>query len=123
MRTLTFVLLCLVGFGCAKVSGEEEAKRSFDRAYDQWVSDCKRPEIAISSDTRTYTSLPSYRAIIALGRSALPYLRQKMEHDTGFDFMLAYAAIEIEGWHLSEFHTSSGQELRDRVLAKMRANE
>jgi len=123
MRTLTYILLCLVAFGCGKVSGEKEAKRNFDRSYDQWISDCKRPEIAVSSNTRTYTSLPSYRAIVALGRPALPYLKQKMEHDTGSDFMLASAAIEIEGWSLSEFHASSGQELRDQVLAKMRANQ
>ena len=123
MRTLTFIVICLVALGCHDTAGRTEPQRDFDRSYNLWVSDCKRPEIAVSSDSRTYTSLPSYRAIVALGRPALPYLKQKMEHDTGFDFMLAYAVVEIEGWNLSEFHPSSGQELRDQVLAKMRAHE
>jgi hypothetical protein len=75
------------------------------------------------SDARIYSGLPSYRAIVGLGRPALPYLRDKMEHDSGFDFMLVYAAIEIEGWHESDFpnKTASVQELRDHVLARMAA--
>ena len=88
------LLVSVLAFGCSKVEQERQTgstKQKFDLLYAQWLADCKRPEISISSSTQTYTSLPSYRSIVALGRPALPYLRDKMEQD----FMLAYAAAEI----------------------------
>ena len=121
MRLAILVFFGLVTLGCKRTETADRTQREFERHYAQWLIECKQPKVAIMSDTRAYTSLPSYRAIVALGRPALPYLQQKMEHDSGFDFMLAYAAVEIEGWNASEFHFSSVQEFRDQVLAKMRA--
>ncbi len=123
MRLAFLICLSLLVVGCKRTATEDSTRREFDRHYAQWLIECKRPEVAIRSDVRGYTGLPSYRAIVALGRPALPYLQQKMEHDSGFDFMLAYAAVEIEGWNDSEFHFSSVQEFRDQVLTKMRTQQ
>jgi hypothetical protein len=121
MRAVFLAFLCILAFGCRQTATANQTQRAFERHYAQWLIECKQPKVAIRSDSRVYTSLPSYRAMVALGRLALPYLQQKMEHDSGFDFMLAYAAAEIEGWKISDFQFSSVQEFRDQVLAKMRA--
>jgi hypothetical protein len=49
-----------------------------------------------------------------------------MEHDSGCDFMLAYAVMEIYGWQLSDVGIDpldlnfSVQKLRDMVLERMK---
>ena len=121
MKTRALIAVCIVLVGC----GGEDTRQKFDRYYAQWQSECQQPKVRIMSDARVYTSLPGYRAIVALGRPALPYLRDKMEHDSGFDFMLVSAAIEIEGWKEADFPTNtySVQELRDHVLVRMKAQQ
>jgi hypothetical protein len=121
MTNRLLILCCIALVGCLGAS----TKDKFDQFYAQWQRECQQPKVRIMSDTRVYTDLPGYRAIVALGRPALPYLGDKMEHDSGFDFMLAYAVIEIEGWDPSSFGTPTGgvQKVRDEVLVKMRANE
>ncbi len=124
VRSMTkrlLILCCIALVGCRAAS----TKDKFDQFYAQWQRECQQPKVRIMSDTRVYTDLPGYRAIVTLGRPALPYLRDKMEHDSGFDFMLVYAVIEIEGWDSSSFGTPTGgvQNVRDEVLVKMRANE
>ena len=114
-----FIFLSMLAVSCTRVDNVTQAdttKQKFDTLYAQWIAECKRPEISLSSDTHTYTSLPSYRAIVALGRPALPYLQEKMEQD----FMLAYAAAEIQGWKRSDFPARSEQEFRDKVLERMK---
>ena len=129
------VICCLALMGCGRASGPPDANRSppskdtkqqFGRYYAQWQSECQQPKVRIMSDARVFTSLPGYRAIVALGKPALPYLQDKMEHDSGFDFMLVYAAMDIEGWNHMDLPpnlTHSVQEDRDHVLAKMRAHQ
>jgi hypothetical protein len=46
-----------------------------------------------------------------------------MEDDRGFNFMLSYAAAEIQGWSGPEFDSVSVQEFRDKVLARMKAEK
>jgi len=124
MRSFALIF-CLVAVECSQPTRVENTKREFDRYYAQWQKECEQPNVRIMSNSKAYTSLPSYRAIVALGRPALPYLKDKMEHDSGFDFMLVYAAIEIEGWDASSFGKGTGavQGLRDKVLARMRAEQ
>jgi hypothetical protein len=105
--------------------GREDTRQKFNRYYAQWQRECDQPKVPIMSDSRAFTNLPGYRAIVELGHPALPYLREKMEHDSGFDFMLAYAAIEIEGWKERDFpdNLRGVQGLRDDVLARMQAQQ
>ena len=121
MVTRALIAFCCVLAGC----GREDTRQKFDRYYAQWQRECDQPKVRIMSDSRTFTSLPGYRAIVALGRPALPYLKDKMEHESGFDFMLAYAAIEIEGWKEADFPDDlrGVQGLRDDVLARMKAQQ
>jgi hypothetical protein len=95
------------------------AKSKFERCYAQWLEECRKPEISISSSTHTYTNLPGFRSIVALGRPALPFLQEKMEEDRDFNFMLAYAVLEINGWKHSDFKARNEQELCRQVLQRM----
>jgi hypothetical protein len=95
----------------------DEVKRKFDLYYASWMKECERPEVVTSSQSYTYTNLSSFRNIVALGRPALPYLKEKMEKG---NFLLAYAVIEILGWTRSDFHTDTEQGFRDMVLERMK---
>jgi hypothetical protein len=104
----------------------EHVREQFYHDYAQWQIECHQPKVRIMSDARVFTSLPGYRGIVSLGRPALPFLQDRMEHDSGFDYMLVYAAMDIEGWKHTDLPpnlTYSVQEDRDHVLAKMRAHQ
>ena len=91
----------------------------FERLYSAWHQEAEK--IRFSSNTYEYIGLPSYRKIVAMGKPALPALEQKMAEDQGLDFMLAFAVVDICGWDRREFKGGSDQEVRDRVLRKLRA--
>ena len=87
-----------------------------ERLYLAWKQECV--PVSYSSNSRTYTALPSYRKIVAIGKPALPFLEHKMQGDE--DWMLAYAAAEICGWDKRSLGASSGQDFRDKVLKELR---
>jgi hypothetical protein len=87
-----------------------------ERLYLAWKQECV--PVSYSSNSRTYTALPSYRKIVAIGKPALPFLEHKMQGDE--DWMLAYAAAEICGWDERSLGASSGQDYRDKVLKRLR---
>lgn len=134
MRT-RLSIICYIGLiGCSRTPNPqdiahareaEQVKEQFSDYYVQWRIECQQPKVRIMSDARVFTSLPGYRAIVSLGRPALPLLQEKLEHDSGFDYMLVYAVMEIEGWKETEFphKEMSVQEDRDHVLARMRAKK
>jgi hypothetical protein len=123
MRTTISIFLASLALVCGRAESADQTKQKFEQYYTQWLSECDQPKVRIMSDAHVFTSLPSYRAIVALGRPALPYLRQKMEDNTGFNFMLVYAAIEIEGWKVSDFDSTGVQEIRDKVLERMKSEK
>lgn len=69
---------------------------------------------------QSYTGLPAFRSIVALGRPALPYLREQLERDQEGDFMLAYAAAEICGWKRTDFDARTEQDFQEMVLVRLR---
>jgi hypothetical protein len=94
------------------------SQAEFERLHDAWRKECEG--IRHSSRTSDYTSLPAFRKIVAMGKPALPLLEQKMATDSGLDFMLAFAVVEICGWDRKEFQGGGEQAFRDRVLARLR---
>ena len=111
------MLCCLLLAGCHHPSApapSTAAEAECEQLYLAWKQECK--PVGYSSYSGTYTALPSYRKIVAIGKPALPFLEQKMQED----WMLAYAAAEICGWDERSFGASSGQDFRDKVLKKLR---
>ena len=59
-----------------------------------WRQDVSQPHISFSSDTRAYTSVASYQALIDLGHDAAPLLLQHMiNDDDGFFLLSAFRAV------------------------------
>jgi len=123
MRIAAIILLCCTAFGCDRLSAEQRAKRDFDHHFAQWRAECRQPKIRILSDVHAFTELPSFRAIVALGRSALPYIIEKMQDDRYSE--LALAVVEINGWQhqVHSIEAVSTQEYRDEVLARTRSQK
>jgi len=104
---------------CSKVEEAGQAgsaEQTFNRLYAEWRADFEKPEVSYSSNTETYTALRSYRAIVALGRPALPCLQENMQQD----WKLVYAAAEIQGWNRFDFQAEYEQDFRDMVLERMK---
>ena len=119
-RLLSIFALALVCSAYASPEPTNSIKQKFEQLHAEWVKQCDAPAVSISSNPQTYTALPAFRSIVAMGRPALPYLKWQMENDRGLDFMLAYAVIEICGWKSSDFHTYDLQKFRDMVLERMK---
>lgn len=111
----------LIAALCAAcVHAAPDAPARLDRLYSSWHQECAA--IAFSSNTRDYIALPSYRKIVAMGESAVPFLERKLREDAAGDFRLASAVAEIRGWPRSAFSGESEQAFRDRVLRKLAAS-
>jgi hypothetical protein len=96
MRMLV-VVFCVAGLGCHRSASADETRREFEVHYQQWLIDCRQPDVAIYSDFRPYVCLPSCRAIVAMGPKALPYIHEKMRENRWAAIMLPHAVAEIEG--------------------------
>jgi hypothetical protein len=97
------------------------AAAKFERLYRTWHR--QSGAIQFSSNTGDYITLPAYRGIVGLGRSALPSLEKKLARDRDADFMLAHAVVEICGWDRQAFASDSEQAFRDKILRKLRGTE
>jgi hypothetical protein len=99
-----------------------ETRAEFERLHAAWRKESEG--IGRSSRTSDYISLPAFRKIVAMGKPALPLLKQKMAADKDLDFFLAFAVVEICGWDRTDFRGGLGeQDFRDRVLARLREQE
>jgi hypothetical protein len=119
---LCFVAVCglIVASGCSPRGGAT-VRSDFDALYVAWHRESA--VIAVSSRTGDYVGLPSYRKIVALGPVAVPYIAEKLSGDSGSDFMLAEAVVEICGWNRSEVADASAQKVRDRVRRRLAAGQ
>jgi hypothetical protein len=95
---------------------EQRIKDEFDRRYAEWRSAARAK--SMYSKSTAYTALPEYRALIALGKEALPFLIEKLEKDEEMDFLLAEGIIDIEGWNPAEFSKTDLKERRTVVLQR-----
>ena len=97
----------------------ELIKAAFEKYYLEWSELIRTtPEIMLSSDTVDYVTNEPYEEIINLGKSALPYIMEKLQLG---EFHLNHAVFEITELDLSdvvpdpeEFY--SEQEISDFLL-------
>ncbi len=116
------LILLLVGFiatGCGWFSVE----RKFEKRYAAWHNNLKH--LPYTEKTADLISMPTFRAIVALGRPALPHIIAKMQRERGVNDFLAFAVVEISGWNPADFSsdptlTGNVGEFRDNVMAKYR---
>jgi hypothetical protein len=96
-------MLFALALSCSSkaVSGQGEAegsgptlKEEFDTKFSAWEKRCSRIDIAIQSDTSARTNIEEYRALVAMGKPALPLLMEKLEAG---EFFLNKAVQEITG--------------------------
>lgn len=68
-------------------------KRQFETAYKKWrkaiADDAK---VQLSSRPQDYTALKEYRALMKLGKGALPFVLEKIQKG---DFLLNQAALDL----------------------------
>jgi hypothetical protein len=114
---LTIGLIVAVSMTAELAFAQElnSVQNQFDREYAEWQKQRENSSVRYSSNTKDYVALPAFRSIVALGRPALPYLKEQMKTD----FMLAYAVAEICGWQRTDFPAYGEQDFRDMVLEKM----
>lgn len=82
----------------ASPSIEDSSKKEFERRFEAWKTYCSRPEIRLQSNTDYYTENEKYRAMIALGKPALPFLMEKLRAG---EFFLNKAVGEIAGFDIA----------------------
>lgn len=124
IASLGFVLISSLLLGCAAhlppgPQSNDATAKEFQGLYTAW-----HREIAATGDysgpSTVDTQLPAFEKIVALGKPALPYLKQKLEENQGDDCFLAFAVVEICGWNPQDFATKKGmRDFRANVLRKM----
>jgi hypothetical protein len=127
LASFRFVVIGVFLVGCASghppIRQQMTQSQEFQRLYVEWHREIvAEPD---SSGTSTMdTKLPSFKGIIAMGKPALPFLKQKLEDNNGVDCFLAFAVVEICGWDIHDFAGYHGvQEFRANVLRKMQLNK
>ena len=106
---------------------KKKSNKSVEKKFNQYYQDWKKEtHLSEHSDTGWYTSRPSFRKIVGLGMDVLPLLEKKLKEDklnTGGDFFLAFAVVEICGWNKADFYSLGKiigeQGFRDNVLKKL----
>jgi hypothetical protein len=67
-------------------------RRRFDAVFAKWEKAIKAPEIAVSSNPKSYTDIKEYKDIIKLGKDALPFVMDKIK---GGVFFMNEAALKL----------------------------
>lgn len=67
-------------------------KRQFEAAYRKWKKAIKDPEIMVSSRPQDYTDIKEFKALVKLGKGALPFILEKIEAG---EFLLNGAALKL----------------------------
>jgi hypothetical protein len=124
IASFRFVVIGAFLLGCAShqpanSASKDATSQEIQRLYVAW-----HQEIAAQPDSSGPSTmvirLPSFRSMVAMGKPALPFLKQKLEENKGEDCFLAFAVVEIYGWDSHDFAGYHGaQEFRANVLRKM----
>jgi len=67
-------------------------KKRFDAVFAKWEKAIKVPEIAISSNPKSYTDIKQYKDIVKLGKEALPFVLEKVKKGV---FFMNEAALKL----------------------------
>jgi len=114
------VCVCVAGCGVNKVTmpkPDAGSIQDFAERYAQWEED--REGMKHMSFHTSFTNLPGFRAIVDLGSPALPHIRDKLQEEPN-DIFLTYAIMEINGWPEKEFESPTYEEIRDKVLRRLK---
>lgn len=76
-----------------------KVKEQFDALYAEWEKVVQDPEVQISSRPQDYINNEPYRGIVKLGKDALPFILEKIEHGV---FFMNDAALKISGKNLDQ---------------------
>ena len=71
-----------------------EIALQFEQHHKAWRTFADSPEMSLSSDTHQLTNHSDYKAIIAMGKRALPFVIDKLAKG---DFLMVVAARRITG--------------------------
>lgn len=71
----------------------------FDALYAEWEKVIQDPKIHISSRPQDYINNEPYRGIVKLGKDALPFILEKIDHGV---FFMNEAALKITGKSLDK---------------------
>ena len=74
-------------------------KEKFDELFAEWEKVIHDPKVQISSRPQDYINNEPYREIVKLGKEALPFIMEKLEHGV---FFLNQAVVEITGIKMDE---------------------
>ena len=116
MRVGIFITIALLLCSCRPLSREEHVKRDYECHHAELVAYWRKPETRILSFLRGYDGVPGYRAIVALGHPAVPYIAQSVREKGPGSEALAWAIVDIERW---KGFGEPPEEIRDRVLARL----
>ena len=70
----------------------KELKENFDSLYAEWEKVIQDPKIQLSSRPQDYVNNEPYNQIVKLGKDALPFIIEKIEHGI---FFMNEAALKI----------------------------
>jgi hypothetical protein len=74
-------------------------REKFDALFEEWQRAIQDPKVQLSSRPQDYIDNEPYRAIVKLGKDALPFIIEKLEHGV---FLLNQAVADIEGIRMEE---------------------
>jgi len=98
------------------MGNSKEVKERFDTLYAEWEKLIQDPRIQISSNPLDYIDNEPYRAIVGLGRDALPLILKKVEEGV---FFMNQAVLEIAGIDLNEIIEEESKKPADARVAFM----
>ncbi|MDJ0631130.1 MAG: hypothetical protein QNJ44_22930 [Rhodobacter sp.] len=76
------------------MAGPTDVREEFDRLFAEWEERIRDPKIQASSRPKDYVEVEQYRAIVDLGKDALPLVLEKIADGV---FLMNQAALEISG--------------------------
>jgi hypothetical protein len=129
---LVFCFLILVAFEVSWDRRTYEKDYEMERLYKQWAQRVTIPKnTALPNFISNYIGNDEFKAIVAQGEPALPFLTNKVNNylthqdsAEGIDCYLAWAIVDIKGWARSDYYPLLGRspvstEVARRVLARL----
>ena len=70
----------------------------FEALYREWKAQVRSGPTSLSSSDDAYVAVPAFRAMVALGQAAIPFMIEKIRTDEDAHFLI-HALAEITGEH------------------------
>lgn len=130
MRTFILILTLIFITGCIKQHTEKndvltkEDITKFDSLFNAWEKEIDRNlETRLNSNTRTYTTLPQFKELKAMGKKIIPCIIEKFEKDESAFFALPLYDELQDNDSLKSHSKTSEQEKVNEVVQKFRKQE